>query len=80
VLVLVIVIVRLNGSEMYPQKKPIETEEQTVWRNSHIFNFDYDYDYDYEHEHEHEGQAWGACAAGIPYNVQRWWLGGNTRV
>jgi hypothetical protein len=30
------------------------------------------FDYKYDYEHEHEGQAWGACAGGIPYNVQRW--------
>jgi len=47
---------------MYSQKKSIEMEEQTVRRNSHIFNFDYDY----EHEHEHEARARSTRSAEEP--------------
>ena len=56
VIVIVIVIVGLDSSEIYPKEKSIEMGEQTLQGNSHIFSFDYDCDYDYEHEHEHEAR------------------------
>jgi ABC-type bacteriocin/lantibiotic exporter with double-glycine peptidase domain len=59
VIVIVFVIVRLNSSGMYFKRKSIETEEQTVRRNSHIFNIDYDYEHEHEHEREHDGvETW----------------------